>query len=86
MILRWRQIVWIWYNRNIMEKPRVIQFFIEKAEEGGYYAKAALLPIFTQGETLDEIAKNIQEAVDTHFDSTHLNTPVLVNFELPVVV
>jgi len=50
-----------------MEKPRIIQFFIEKAEEGGYYARAALFPIFTQGETLDEIAKNIQEAVNVHF-------------------
>lgn len=68
-----------------MEKPRVIQFFIEKAEEGGYYARAILFPIFTQGETLDEIAKNIQEAVDVHFDSVHLKTPVLVNFELPAV-
>lgn len=69
-----------------MEKPRTIQFFIEKAEEGGYYAKAVLFPIFTQGETLDEIVKNIQEAVDVHFDSDHTNMPVLVNFELPVVV
>jgi len=68
-----------------VEKPRIIQFFIEKAEEGGYYAKAVLFPIFTQGETLDEVAKNIQEAVDTHFDSSYINTPVLVNFELPAV-
>ncbi|OHA89118.1 MAG: hypothetical protein A3C70_02260 [Candidatus Zambryskibacteria bacterium RIFCSPHIGHO2_02_FULL_43_14] len=67
-----------------MEKPRIVQFFINKAEEGGYYARAALFPIFTQGETLDEIARNIQEAVDTHFDFDHKNMPVLVNFELPV--
>lgn len=67
-----------------MEKPRIIQFFIEKAEEGGYYARAALFPIFTQGETLDEIAKNIQEAVNVHFDSACAKMPVLVNFELPV--
>lgn len=68
-----------------MEKPRIIQFFIEKAEEGGYYARAALFPIFTQGETLDEIAKNIQEAVDTHFEPNKIKMPVLVNFELPAV-
>jgi len=75
----------VWYNKHIMEKPRIIQFFIEKAEEGGYYAKAALFPIFTQGETLDEIAKNIQEAVDVHFETNKIKLPVLVNFELPVV-
>ncbi len=68
-----------------MEKPRIIQFFIEKAEEGGYYARAALFPIFTQGETLDEIAKNIQEAVDAHFEPNKTKIPVLLNFELPAV-
>ena len=68
-----------------MDKPRLIQFFIEKAEEGGYYARAALFPIFTQGETLDEIAQNIQEAVDVHFESDKIKMPVLVNFELPAV-
>ncbi len=66
-----------------MEQPRIIQFFIEKAEEGGYYAQAALFPIFTQGETLDEIVENIQEAVDVHFDPAEAKKPVLVNFELP---
>ena len=68
-----------------MEKPNIIQFFIGKAEEGGYYAKALFFPIFTQGETLDEVVKNIREAIDVHFDSTHMRVPVLVNFELPVV-
>ncbi len=68
-----------------MDKPRIIQFFINKAEEGGYYAKAVLFPIFTQGETLDETVKNIKEAVDVHFDSPSANIPVLVNFELPAV-
>ncbi|MFZ2522579.1 MAG: type II toxin-antitoxin system HicB family antitoxin [Minisyncoccia bacterium] len=68
----------------MMEKPRIIQFFIEKAEEGGYCAKAVLFPIFTQGETLDEVVKNIQEAVFVHFDSNEAKFPVLVNFELPV--
>ena len=66
-----------------MNTPRIIQFIIEKAEEGGYTAKALLFPIFTQGETLDEVAKNIQEAVQCHFDEEKNSLPVLVNFELP---
>ena len=68
-----------------MERPRIIQFFVEKAEEGGYYAKAMLFPIFTQGETLDEVAINIQEAVEAHFDTGKEKLPVLVNFELPTL-
>ena len=68
-----------------MEKPRIIQFIIEKSDEGGYVAKAMLFPIFTQGETLDEVAKNIQEAVDCHFDDDKKSLPVLVNFELPAL-
>ncbi len=69
-----------------MEKPRIIQFFVEREKEGGYFAKAGLFPIFTQGETLDEIAKNIIEAVNVHFDSQKTEIPVLMNFELPVAV
>jgi predicted RNase H-like HicB family nuclease len=68
-----------------MEKPRVIQFIIEKAKEDGYTAKALFFPIFTQGETLDEIVKNIQEAVDCHFEENKISLPVLVNFELPAM-
>lgn len=69
-----------------MEKPRILQFVIEKAEEGGYIAKAMLFPIFTEGQTLDEVVKNIREAVDCYFESENNNPPVLVNFELPVLV
>lgn len=69
-----------------MEKPRILQFVIEKAEEGGYIAKAVPFPIFTEGETLDEVAKNIREAVDCYFEEENNNPPVLVNFELPTLV
>ncbi len=47
--------------------------------------KPYFFPIFTQGETLDEVARNIQEAVNCHFDSDNKTLPVLVNFELPVL-
>ncbi|MEY4602568.1 MAG: hypothetical protein RL292_509 [Candidatus Parcubacteria bacterium] len=68
-----------------MNKPQIVQFIIEKAEEGGYVARALLFPIFTQGETLDEIAQNIREAVDCHFEDKKTQPPVLINFELPVL-
>ncbi len=45
-----------------------IIFLIEEAPEGGFTARALGESIFTEGETLEEIKKNIKEAVDCHFD------------------
>lgn len=50
-----------------MEVPHVIQFFIEKSDEGGYTASAVGFSIHTEGETLGEVAKNIKEAAACHF-------------------
>ncbi|MEK7151352.1 MAG: type II toxin-antitoxin system HicB family antitoxin [Patescibacteria group bacterium] len=68
---------------------RIIQFHISKGDEY-YTAEGVDLPIVTQGKTLDELAKNIQEAVELHlkgedpadFGFEH-NPSVLMNFELP---
>ncbi|HEV2832545.1 MAG TPA: hypothetical protein VGW31_11245 [Hanamia sp.] len=45
-----------------------IIFLIEEAPEGGYTARALGESIFTEGDTLEEIKRNIKEAVDCHFD------------------
>jgi len=45
-----------------------IIFLIEDALEGGYTAKAIGAGIFTEGDTLEEIKKNIKEAVECHFE------------------
>ena len=45
-----------------------IMFLIEDALEGGYTAKAIGEGIFTEGDTLEEIKKNIKEAVECHFN------------------
>ena len=38
-----------------------------KAEEGGYWAKVPALPgCYSQGETIEESVKNIQEAIESH--------------------
>lgn len=51
-----------------------IIFLIEEALEGGYTAKAIGEGIFTEGDTLEEIKKNIKEAVECHFeDDKNLN-------------
>ena len=50
------------------------------------------LPIVTQGRTLDELTRNIKEAVDLHLEGEDLaelglvkKPSVLVNYEIPQV-
>jgi len=47
-----------------------IVFLIEESPEGGFEARALGLSIFTDGETLDEIRKNVREAVRCHFEDS----------------
>ncbi len=49
-------------------KMNEIIFLIEEALEGGYTAKAIGEGIFTEADTLEEIKKNIKEAVECHFE------------------
>ncbi|MFZ2715809.1 MAG: type II toxin-antitoxin system HicB family antitoxin, partial [Minisyncoccia bacterium] len=44
----------------------------EPAEEGGYVASAPSLPgCYSQGETLEETKKNIQEAIGVYLEETN---------------
>ena len=68
----------------------IIQFSIMR--EGKFYtAEAVSFPIVTQGETFEELERNIKEAVevylhDENLDDLGLTTrpSVLMNFEIPV--
>jgi predicted RNase H-like HicB family nuclease len=50
-----------------MVKPELI-FMVEEDPEGGYTAKALGYPIFTEADTLEELKKNIKDALECHFD------------------
>ena len=42
-----------------------LKVIVHEAEEGGFWAEVPALPgCVTQGETLDELLKNVYEAVD----------------------
>jgi predicted RNase H-like HicB family nuclease len=43
-------------------------FIVEDSPEGGYEARALGESIFTEGDTQEELKKNIKEAVTCHFD------------------
>jgi hypothetical protein len=58
-------------------KNKEIIFLIEESFDGGFEAKAVGYSIFTDGETEDEIRKNILEAVRCHFDENEM--PLFMN-------
>lgn len=49
-------------------KVKEIIFLVEEDPEGGYTAKALEHSIFTEGETLEEVKKNIKDALRCHFN------------------
>ena len=70
-------------------KRNIIQFQISESD-GGYVAEGISVPVVTQGETLDELAANIREALALFIEGENLSElgfadvpSVLVNFELP---
>ena len=51
---------------NLIMK-NIIQLYINKGEKY-YVAQGIDLPVVTQGKTLDELMKNIKEAVELHLE------------------
>ena len=44
-------------------------FIVEEDVDGGLTARAAGQPIFTEAENMDELKRNIREAVECHFEN-----------------
>jgi predicted RNase H-like HicB family nuclease len=42
-------------------------FEVRDAEEGGYWARALGQPIFTEGDTWEQLRTNVLEAISLHF-------------------
>lgn len=70
----------------------IIQVYVSKGDKY-YVAEGIDLPVVTQGKTLDELAKNIQEAIELHLEGENPadfdiapNPSVLMNFELPAQI
>ena len=45
-----------------------IIFLVEETDEGGFTARAVSASIFTEADTLDELRRNVREAVECHFE------------------
>ncbi len=45
-----------------------IIFSVQESPEGGYEARALGYSIFTQADSMDELKRNVREAVHCHFE------------------
>lgn len=68
---------------------RTIKAVIRPGEQSGYVAECLEIPVVTQGTTLDEVSRNLQEAVELHLAGEDLaavglapQPTILVTFEL----
>lgn len=90
----WRKSGWsLLDNRRIMWIMKsIIQFHVYRGDTH-FVAECLDLPVLTQAKTLDELAKNIEEALEVHLEGESLlelgfveKPSILVSFELPQVV
>ena len=72
-----------------MKLQRTIKAVIRPGEESGYVAECLEIPVVTQGDTLDTVARNIQEAVTLHLEGEDLaelgfapDPTLVITFEL----
>ena len=55
-------------------------FLVEDSQEGGYNARALGESIFTQGTTLDDLSRNIREAVLCHFEEANVPKIIRIHY------
>ena len=67
----------------------IVQALITEGDQSGYVGTCFNLPVVTQGSTLDEVVKNLREAIELHFDGEDLaemgfaqNPSVIITYEL----
>jgi predicted RNase H-like HicB family nuclease len=79
-----------WPAKGRGEMPQhTIKAVIRPGEQSGYVAECLEIPVVTQGLTLDEVTRNLQEAVALHLADEDLsalglapNPTVVVTMEL----
>jgi hypothetical protein len=58
-----------------------IIFSVQESPDGGYEARALGYSIFTQADTMDELKRNVREAVHCHFDEDQ--APPVIRLHTP---
>jgi len=57
-----------------------IIFSVQESPEGGYEARALGYSIFTQADSMEELKRNVREAVQCHFDEG--SVPAIIRLHL----
>ena len=72
-----------------MTLQHTIKAVVRQGEQSGYIAECLEIPVVTQGRTLDEVTRNLREAVELHLEGEDLaelglarSPSILVTFEL----
>lgn len=75
-------------KREYMRR-NVIQIILYPGDKSGYVAECVSLPVVTQGATIDETVKNMQEALTLHLEGEDMeemgfspHAPLMVSMEL----
>ncbi|MBI5816174.1 MAG: 2-oxoisovalerate dehydrogenase [Nitrospinae bacterium] len=58
-----------------------IIFQVEEDAEGGFIAKATGYAIFTQADSIEDLKKNVREAVDCHFEDDEKPSLIEILFQ-----
>ena len=66
-------------KQKYMSEKEII-FLIEESFDGGYEAKALGYSIFTEGNNISELKKNIKEAVKCHFESKKIPKVIRLHY------
>lgn len=62
-----------------MKLKNTVKAVIRPGEGSGYVAECLEIPVVTQGRTLDEVSRNLREAVALHLEGEDLGELGLVN-------
>ncbi len=54
-------------------QQQTVKAIIRPGDEGGFVAECVEIPVVTQGRTMDETIKNLQEAVGLHLEDEDLH-------------
>jgi hypothetical protein len=68
-----------------MPESEVI-FAVEESPDGGYEARALGHPIFTGGQTIEELKSMAQDAVRCHFDDTERPSMIRLHLVKDVLI
>jgi hypothetical protein len=68
------------YNFTTLMPDSEIIFSVQESPEGGYEARALGYSIFTQADTMDELKRNVKEAVHCHFEEGQ--TPAVIRLHM----